>query len=420
MPKSLLAARSSTNVFSTLLPPWPGAQHRLASTYRRAAAKTLIESGLIHGAPGERATRRFDSTVLLDTQVYPHALDLERLLAVGMFSQWLFFLDDEYDDYPTIGRDPVAVRKLMTLVFDVLDSGLLPSRSTPFLQFTAGVRRRLHSLAPPGWTVRFLGNVKDYLFRGSLRAVEYWAIDRVPPLNEYLRVRMLDSAVFAALDMSEIAGGLRLPDAVRKHPLLMEMKELAVRYIACVNDIFSYQKEVLHAGTSFNLIHVLMHERSSSFEDAVIEAAGIVSDALEAFVTIEQNLPVWDASVAPQVKAYLGGMKAWMRGSFDFSLTSARYNAPDSPFPELRKDRQASMFRAIPESSALEASRQRLRGAARRTITFTDGSTLAAPAAPPSQRWSRAQSLDDSTLAKRSAPASVRSTPEPHSQPPSQ
>ena len=106
-----------------------------------------------------------------------------------MFSQWLFSLDDEYDEHPTMGRDPGAVRKLMTLVFDVLDSGMLPVRPTPFLHFTASVRRRLDALAPPGWTARFLGHVKDYLFRGSLRAVEYWARDRVPSLDEYLHVQ---------------------------------------------------------------------------------------------------------------------------------------------------------------------------------------------------------------------------------------
>ncbi len=419
MAPSLVTAGSSASVFSTLLPPWPGAQHRLATTYRRAAAKTLLEIGLIRGAPGERATRRFDSTVLLDTHVYPRALDLEHLLAVGMFSQWLFFLDDEYDEHPTMGRDPGAVRKLMTLVFDVLDSGMLPVRPTPFLHFTASVRRRLDALAPPGWTVRFLGHVKDYLFRGSLRAVEYWALDRVPSLDEYLHVRMLDSAVFPALDMSEIAGGLRLPDAVRKHSLLVEMKDLAVRYIAYVNDIFSYQKEVLLAGTSFNLIHVLMHENASSFDEAVTAAAGIVSDALERFRTLEQSLPVWDASLAPQVTAYIAGMKAWMRGSFDFALTSARYNAPDSPFPELREERQTTIFRAFPEVSAIESARNRLRSSTRRTITFSEGSTIAATAKPPSQRWSRGQSLEDAPLSKRGSPASVRTAPERHSQPPS-
>ncbi len=269
-----------------------------------------------------------------------------------MFSQWLFFLDDEYDDHPTIGRDPGAVHKLMTLVFDVLDTGTLPAKATPFLRFTVGVRRRLDALAAPGWTARFLRHVEDYLFRGSLRAVEYWARDRVPTLEEYLHVRRLDSAVFPALDMSELAGGLCLPNAVREHPMLVEMKDLAVRYIAYVNDLFSYQKEVLAAGTSFNLVSVLMHENASSFEEAVKAATGIIGDAMASFSRLEQSLPAWDASVDPQVKAYIAGMKSWMRGSFDFSLTSARYNAPDSPFPELRARPQASSFPALPRPPA--------------------------------------------------------------------
>jgi hypothetical protein len=399
------------------MPPWAGGQHPLAMEYRDAAAKVLLEIGLIRGAPKERATRRFESTILLDTQVYPHALDLERLLAVGMFNQWLFFLDDEYDDQPMVGRDHETVRKLLKQVFDVLETGVLPAKPTPFLRFTVGVRRRLDALAAPGWTARFLRHVEDYLFRGSLRAVEYWARDRVPTLEEYLHVRRLDSAVFPVLDMSEIAGGLCLPDAVREHHMLVEMKDLAVRYIAYINDLFSYQKEVLAAGTSFNLVSVLMHENTSSFEEAVKAATGIIGGATARFSKLEQSLPVWDARVAPQVTGYIAGMKSWMRGSFDFSLTSARYNAPDSPFTELRARPQASSFPALPEASAIQSSPERLRSATRRTFTFSEGSSIAASATPPSQRWYRGASLDDSPLSKRGAPPSVRSPPDSRSQP---
>jgi hypothetical protein len=378
---------------------------------------TLLDVGLIRGAPGERSTRRFDSTILLDTHVYPHALDLQRLLAVGMFSQWLFFLDDEYDDHPTLGRDTGAVRALMTRVFAVLKSGTAPMESTPFLRFTADVRRRLDALAPPGWTARFLGNVEDYLFRGSLRAVEYWSLDEVPSLEEYLHVRRLDSAVFPALDMSEIAGGLCLPDAVRAHPALVEMKELAVRYIAYVNDIFSYQKEVLSAGASFNLVHVLMHANASSFEEAVAATVSIVGGALERFLALELTLPRWDAAIAPQVTAYVAGMKAWMRGSFDFSLTSARYNAPDSPFAELRGEVQAAIPATIPEAALVNSSFGRLRSARRRTITLSGGYAMTNDSAPPSL-WSLGQPLDDAPRSSRRTPTSVRGAPESHRQPP--
>lgn len=402
--------RASHNVFSTLLPPWPGTLHPRAGDYRRAAATALLDVGLIHGSPGERATRRFESTVILDAHVYPHALDVERLFAVGMFSQWLFFLDDEYDDHPTFGRDAVAVRSLMTRAFTVLSRGSAPSSATSFLRFTAEMRRRLDALAPAGWTTRFLANVEDYLFRGSLRAVEYWSRDEVPSLGEYLRVRRLDSAVFPALDMSEIAGGLCLPDAVRAHPLLVEMKDLAVRYIAYVNDIFSYQKEVLVAGTSFNLVRVLMHANDSSFEEGVEAAACIVGAALARFSEIEASLPVWDAVVAPEVAAYIAGMKSWIRGSFDFSLASARYSAHDSPFPELRGVPIQAM---IPESACVESSRGRGRDARRRTITLPGGYEISTSGAPPVP-WSLAQALDDAPRSSRRSPPSVRSALEGH------
>src|SRR5262249_37288536 len=239
-----------------------------ASDYQRAAGDVLVGVGLINGDPMDRGTRRFEGVVVLDPYVYPYA-DLERLLAAGAFSQWLVFLRDQYDDQPEIVRHPGAVRAIRERSFDALSTGRLGPTPSPFMRFSVYLRRRLEALSPPGWLPRFLGHVEDYLFLGSLRSIKHWSRDVTPSLDDYLLMRMYDSAVFPAIDVIEVAAGIRVPIEAREHAALAEMVRLTVRHTAYVNDLFSFQKEVLVSGTPCNLVHVLMKARSIGFEEAV-------------------------------------------------------------------------------------------------------------------------------------------------------
>lgn len=324
----------STPVFSRLLLPWPARRNPFAGAYKRSAADLLVGVGLITEDPCDRGARRFQGVVVLDPYVYPDA-SLARLLVAGAFSQWLFFLDDQYDDHPDVGRNPLEVRRIMEREFETLSTGRLPASPTAFARFTVYLRRRLESSCPPGWMERFLWNVHGYLFEGSLRTVEHWARDRVPSTEDYLTLRMHDSAVFPAIDMVEVAAGIRLSREILEHPSIVEMRRLTVRHTAYVNDLFSYQKEVLWSGTPCNLVRVLMHNESLAFDEAVGEIVAMVNRDVQRFLELEQSLPPFEPAIADEVDAYLTGMKDWMRGNVEFSLASSRYRAPDSPFVEL-------------------------------------------------------------------------------------
>lgn len=328
------APQMSTPVFSKLLLPWPARRSPFARPYARAAADLLIGVGLITDDPDDRGARRFQGIVVLDPYVYPYA-SLDRLLVAGAFSQWLFFLDDQYDDHPELGRSPLEVRQIMDRSFEALSTGRLPPSPTSFARFTVYLRRRLETSCPAGWMQRFLRNVQAYLFEGSLRTVEHWAQERVPSTNDYLAIRMHDSAVFPAVDMIEVAAGIRLPREVLEHPSIVEMGRLTVCHTAYVNDLFSYQKEVLWSGTPCNLVHVMMHNESVSFEEAVCEIVAMVNRDVQRFMELERSLPSFEPATADEVDAYLTGLKDWMRGNVEFSLASQRYRAPDSPFREL-------------------------------------------------------------------------------------
>jgi hypothetical protein len=325
----------SAPVFSRLRLPWPTRRHARAGDYRRLAAERLIATGLMTGAPHERATRRFEGSVVLDPFVYPHA-SLDRLLAAGAFSQWLFFLDDECDDQPELGRHPDAARAVMSRFFSIFKTGSMPEDPTPFARFSVDLHGRLSALSSKAWQKRFFDDVEDYLFRGSLACYEHWSTDRVPTLKEYEPLRMHDSAVYAAVDMIEVAAAIVLPDEVIAHPTLVEMKQITTRHVAFVNDLFSFQKEVMWHGSPWNIVTVLMHDGERTFEEAVAAAVALVNSDVARFLELEQQLPKLDSSLDAQVDSYVDGMKIWMRGNVDYALASTRYRSPDSPFLELR------------------------------------------------------------------------------------
>src|SRR5262245_26020622 len=127
--KSGSPSQMSAPVFSRLLLPWPARRNPFARAYARSAADLLVGVGLITDDPRDRGARRFQGIVVLDPYVYPYAA-LDRLLVAGAFSQWLFFLDDQYDDDPEVGRDPLAVRRIMERCLETLSTGRLPPSPT--------------------------------------------------------------------------------------------------------------------------------------------------------------------------------------------------------------------------------------------------------------------------------------------------
>jgi hypothetical protein len=84
-----------------------------------------------------------------------------------------------------------------------------------------------------------------------------------------------------------------------------------------------------------NLVRVLM-AAGAGFEDAVSASVSRVNAHVARFLELERALPSFGPEADADVRAYVAGMTAWMRGNVEFSLASRRYASPDSPFLELR------------------------------------------------------------------------------------
>ncbi len=329
------------NLFPGLRVPWAVRRNPNRVEHERIARELAIRLKLLNGDPADRDVRRFDAFVAADSYSYPYP-DLERLNAAGEFNQWLYFLDDQYDDHPEVGRDVATVTALMERSLGVLGGASPPAPDAPFEQLTAHLGAALRALAPRGWFPRFFEHVGEYLFRGSLAAMGRWSRDEVPTVDDYLTLRLYDSALFAVFDVVEIAAAVEWPDDVRRHPLVDELRLRAARHVAFANDVFSYQKEVLEHGCTCNLLHVLMVNHRLDLRHALREAFDLINGDLDRFIAAEAALPSWGPEIDRRVARYVDGLKAWIRGNVDFSLGSARFRTPDSPFAELRDERPAT------------------------------------------------------------------------------
>ncbi|WP_437672045.1 terpene synthase family protein [Sorangium sp. So ce131] len=136
--------------------------------------------------------------------------------------------------------------------------------------------------------------------------------------------------------------------AARRTSAWRDTARLTVRHTAYVNDLFSYQKEVLWNDAPCNLVRVLMANEGVRFEEAVQAIVSMVNRDVDRLLEIERAIPSWGPALDRQAEAYVDGMKAWIVGNVDFSLSSSRYRSSDSPFLELRSAQPRGWTRRSP------------------------------------------------------------------------
>jgi len=286
----------------------------------RAEAVAL---GLLADDPADSDRRRFASFIMLNGFVYPRA-PLPRLDIAGTYNQWLHFIDDQYDDHRHVGRDPAAVRVIMERALAILASGTLPGRPTPFDRLTQRLHQRLAACATGGWMRHFLAGVREYLLGGSLVVLERWTGGYVPTVAEYLPLRLLDSAVLTCFDLMALINDVQLPPEIFDHPHLCTMRLSAAYHIILVNDMASYHKEVVEHGQVCNLVHVLMVEERLPLVEGLRRVQQRVDDELVRFLAAEAMLGR-EVPLTPGLVRYTDGLKDWINGNVDFSLTSPRF-----------------------------------------------------------------------------------------------
>jgi hypothetical protein len=261
-------------------------------------------------------------------RTYPTADEGDLQLVADCFA-WLFFLDDQLDD-GSFGRNLAQVQTLQLKLADIL---LSPHRSAkaqpglsgspPLVRALADLWERLDGRTTAGWRSRFVGHVAS-----GASAAEWEAANRirqtVPDEATYIEKRRHTGAIYVCMDLIEVVERIDMPRSIYESPSFREALNAACDVVCWTNDVCSLDKE--HAlGEYHNLVSIVEHKRGLRREDAVEHVIHEIAAAVERFRTLEPELLRTFDAQRDSVGRYLAGMRSWMRGNVDWSLTTLRY-----------------------------------------------------------------------------------------------
>ena len=103
-----------------------------------------------------------------------------------------------------------------------------------------------------------------------------------------------------------------------------------------MNDIFSYEKEVLTHHSRFNLLAVLQEVDGIPFSEGLDYAVRILNEYTAAFMDMYERIPHFDdATINRNLRLYYEGLANMINGTWHWQLSTNRYRSYNSPFPEL-------------------------------------------------------------------------------------
>ncbi|MEV4714217.1 terpene synthase [Micromonospora sp. NPDC049374] len=300
-------------------PPFAGVRHEDTERVARESTGWAQELGLISN--GQRL-HRADAAGLAG-RACPQAPP-ERLRLLTDLISWLFVMDDACDE-DGLGADPTLLAPTVAALLDVLDRQGAPGPVPPGAAGTlalglADLCQRVRGHRRPAVLLRFVAGMRDYLLALLWEAANR-EHERVPPVDEYVQMRRHTGAVYPSLTLTDLALDGFPPAVRRADPGWAALEMLAADLICWCNDVFSYRKEHQGGPDAHNLITVLTRETGDE-SVALRAAADRFNDRLGAYLAAETNLL---ASHGDAVRPALDTRRNWIRATYDWSRTAARY-----------------------------------------------------------------------------------------------
>jgi epi-isozizaene synthase len=234
---------------------------------------------------------------------------------------WLFLFDDAYPE----GRfrfDEHGLRSATERYAHFLEAH---PRLEPFSEFSAALSdlfTRMKRLAPAHWCKRFIESFRYYAW-GCGREAHFRQTGTVPTFAQYLELRRASFGFAPMADLFECVFGAVLTDEQRRSADVELLRQMGVDISACVNDLYSYEKERA-AGDVCNMVRVLELSEGVSGEEACRRIGAFHNERLAQLLLLESQLGA--KSAAPGVRALARAIREWSQGHHDWSIRCRRYD----------------------------------------------------------------------------------------------
>ena len=255
---------------------------------------------------------------------------------------WLFLFDDAYPEgkyrFDVTGLETACERYMQLL------QGFpqVPSHSA-FGDALLDLYRRMSRLAPASWLARFIESFRYYC-GGCIREAHFRASNSIPTVAEYLDLRRASFGYAPVADLMELEFGTFFTDEERRSPQVVRLRTLGVDISACVNDLYSYEKESA-VGDMCNIVRVVELNEALSPAEACARVGQMHDEALGQLLLLESQLNTVPSS--PAVRNLARAIREWSQGHHDWSIRCRRYD------PSLASDFDPSM---LPPPSVMNAS----------------------------------------------------------------
>lgn len=297
--------------------PFPSAVNPHVDEVNRDTLAWLAASGMI--ADDDQFERfRLARYGWLGARTYPYA-PRELCQLVTDWCVWLFAFDDAYCESD---RRAAEIARALPQLYSVVEDneGDEPVENV-FARALLDIKTRIRKHGTADQLDRWRATTKDYLFAQVWEAANR-EDDVVPTIDDYIFMRRRTGAMLTVFALIDVAAEVPLTMDEWRHPVVHEMTEHANDVVVWDNDLISYAKERSEANIRNNLVSVLVGHTGCTVQEAMDRIGAMRDEAVAAMAALS---PATEALGSPAVDAYVNGLKYWISGSVDYSLTSSRY-----------------------------------------------------------------------------------------------
>lgn len=281
----------------------------------------------------------FDGYHTMAAYLFPRTC-AERLRALNILMDLIWFVDDSFDGL-RVSADGYDQRQTADQILHATGALFLTGQApadTPPLPWFPAVKALHHDfvdLNGADWLNLMAQTLEDYLQSITSTLDDLDERER-PTVEAYIDLRLQDSGMLVALDCTEFAYDMRLPQQVRHDPTVREARKLAGHIGGLMNDLMSYHIDE-QAGNRFNLIAVLCDERALPVPEGIDAAVRIVNGFIERFDACEAAILSDAALMAhPETALYVEGLRDQLEASWHWQVETSRYRSQSAYFDRLR------------------------------------------------------------------------------------
>lgn len=284
-------------------------------------------TGIFKGQVAHVRASNFGRFVML---CHPDTDDVQRLLLAAKCMAALFAVDDHYCDDERRGANPKLLGARLSRALATMDKAYLNPpydralkhalEDDPVLRGLKGYMSHLDRYGTASQKARVRHETIAMFV--SMGAEASWRIEHsLPHIWEYLAHRQVNSFI-PCMALIDIVGGYELEADIYFSAPVREVVTLAASTTMIVNDLFSTAKEQQPDLSDFDLPSLLVHEQGHSFQDALALSADIHNALMRRYETKERQAL---EGASPSLQRFLGGVKAWLAGNYEWHRHSARY-----------------------------------------------------------------------------------------------